>query len=71
MEQSKEVQLAYHIARALDDLESIDWHIGVCKRKDEKSLKAILADTLSRTYLDNPAAYYNKRVTSNGKYSRN
>ncbi len=70
MEQSKETALAYEIATALHDLKSLDWHILCAKNIPSKVLKETLADTLSRTYLNNPAAYYNSSIKRYVKHSR-
>ncbi len=71
MEQTKEVQLAYHIARELDDLKSIDWHISICRKYPETFLLEKLEYVLSRGDISNPAAYYNSEIKRHGKYSRN
>jgi len=70
MERSKEVKLAYEIAKALNDLKSIDWYISKTKKIPASVLKETLADTLSRTYLDNPAAYYNSSIRRYENHSR-
>ena len=72
MEQSKEVQLAYEIARALNDLHSIDWHIGVCKKysSNPEFLREKVQYILSRTDIDNPAKYYTRVMTYYVKHSR-
>ncbi len=71
MEQTREVKLAYEIATALNDLKSIDWHIRLAKRWPEAVLKEQLADTLARTYLNNPAAHFNDAMQRYGKHPRN
>ena len=70
MEQSKEVALAYEIAEKLNDLKSIDWHISIAKRFNESLLREKLNEVLSKSYIDNPAAYYNKLIQRHGKHSR-
>ena len=70
MEQPKEVQLAYRIARALNDLKSIDWHISVCKKYNESVLLERMHKVLNDPNIENPAAYYNSEIKRYGKYSR-
>lgn len=71
MEQSKEVALAYEIARALNDLKSIDWHISCAKKYNESLLREKLDYVLSRKDIDNPAGYYTYLIKLYGKRNRN
>jgi hypothetical protein len=70
MEQSKEVQLAYEIARALNDMKSIDWHIRKAKEHQESFLREKLAYVLSKPHINNPAGYYNTLIERHGKHPR-
>jgi hypothetical protein len=70
MEQDKETKLAYEIATALNDLDSIDWHISNAKKYPESFLREKLADVLSRKDIYNPAKYFNWSI-KHGKRTRN
>lgn len=71
MEKSKETQLAYEIATALNDLPSIDWHIAICKTYSETLLREKLQVALTRPGIGNRAAYYNTLIKRHGQHSRN
>lgn len=66
MEQSKEVQLAYEIAAALNDLHSIDWHISVTNRLPERLLRDTLAVVLAADGIRSRARYYNYLIKRHG-----
>lgn len=71
MKQSKEHTLAYEIAKALNDMPSIDWHIAVCKTYSETLLREKLHTALTRPGIANRAAYYNTLIKRHGQHSRN
>ena len=71
MEQSKEVQLAYEIANALNDLHSIDWHIGLTKRYSEEFLRERLKQVFETKNVRNPARLFNHLIKTYGRSPRN
>ena len=71
MELPQDIKLAHEIAKALDDMKSIDWHIACTKKFSESFLRDKVSYVLSRSDIDNPAGYYNHLLKIYGKHSRN
>lgn len=70
MEQSQEIQLAYEIATALDDLHSIDWHLSIAKRFPERVLRDTLSIVLTQAGIRSKSRYYNYLIQRYGQYPR-
>ena len=70
MSQSKEEKLAYEIAHALHDTDSIAQHIKFAHKYSEEHLKAVLMKVLSAKNIRNKGAYYTSIINRNGGYNR-
>ena len=67
--QSKEYKLAYEIAYALNDLDSLDFHISVVMQLHEGVVRKIFNQVIAmpdRRIRTSKAAYYNHLVQRHG-----